>query len=232
MASSKSSQTTRNIVMSLLALWSIVSLIIIVVWATSPDLKSASQCRAELQAQKEKSKGESEVCAKNKTALEEMVKDVRANLTQQISEIERLQQHLNHTNRSLDDCRQEKVILCGNITVLENEIDSHKAIEANLTSEITLHQEQIEVLQENLTQASLKWESCTARHSAAESQRIAAESQTKACESSKLYLQKQIQRCKKCEAPGPEMLDDGVATPQNSILALGMVLCVSLHLIL
>uniref|UniRef100_A0AAY5L3T2 Uncharacterized protein n=1 Tax=Esox lucius TaxID=8010 RepID=A0AAY5L3T2_ESOLU len=154
MASSKSSQTTRNIVMSLLALWSIVSLIIIVVWATSPDLKSASQCRAELQAQKEKSKGESEVCAKNKTALEEMVKDVRANLTQQISEIERLQQHLNHTNRSLDDCRQEKVILCGNITVLENEIDSHKAIEANLTSEITLHQGSI--VNEERCQGELK----------------------------------------------------------------------------
>lgn len=52
--------------------------------------------------------------------------------------------------------------------------------------------EHIELLHENLTQASHKWASCVALHSAAESQRIAAESQTKACESSKLYLQKQL----------------------------------------
>ncbi|CAB1324571.1 unnamed protein product [Coregonus sp. 'balchen'] len=231
MASSKSSQTTRNIVIACLALWSVISLIIIVVWATSPDMKSASQCRAELQTLTEKHEGARVVYAKNKAALEEMVEEGRANQTRQLRETERLLERLGQTNVSLDDCRQENVILGGNITVLEKEIGMHKEIEANLTSEIMLNQEHIEFLQENLTQASHKWESCVALHSAAESRRIAAESQTKACESSKLYLQKQLQRCKKEDHHSFEFLDDGVAAPQTSILALAVVLCVSLHLI-
>ncbi|KAM9479781.1 uncharacterized protein ACWYII_006786 isoform 1-T1 [Salvelinus alpinus] len=231
MASSKSSQTTRNIVIACLALWSVISLIIIVVWATSPDMKSASQCRAELQTLTEKHEGARVVYAKNKAALEEMVEEGHANQTRQLRETERLLERLGQTNVSLDDCRQENVILGGNITVLEKEIEMHKEIEANLTSEITLNQEHIELLQENLTQASHKWASCVALHSAAESQRIAAESQTKACESSKLYLQKQLQKCKRDSGHASELLDDGGAAPQTSILALAVVLCVSLQLI-
>ncbi|KAL1023217.1 hypothetical protein UPYG_G00037870 [Umbra pygmaea] len=233
MASSKSSQTIRNLVIFLLALWSVISLIIIVVWATSPDLKGASQCRAELQTLTEKSEDAKEVYAKNKVALEEMVEEGRTNQTRQLREIQRVLERLGHTNLTLDDCRQENVILVGNITVLEKEIEMYKAIEANLTSQITLHQENIELLQENVTQVCHNLESCKALHSAAESQRIAAQSQTKACESSKQYLQKQLQRCKKDEfSEESERLKGGVATGQNSILALGLVLCISVLLIL
>ena len=52
--------------------------------------------------------------------------------------------------------------------------------------------EHIKFLQDNLTQTSHKWESCEALYSAVESQRIAAESQAKDCESNKQYLQKQL----------------------------------------
>lgn len=112
MASSKSSQTTRNIVIACLALWSVISLIIIVVWATSPDMKSASQCRAELQTLTEKHEGARVVYAKNKAALEEMVEEGHANQTRQLRETERLLEHLGQTNVSLDDCRQENVSVC------------------------------------------------------------------------------------------------------------------------
>ncbi|CAB1314157.1 unnamed protein product [Coregonus sp. 'balchen'] len=223
------SQIICKIVIACLALWSIISLIIIVVWATSPNMKSASQCRADLQKLTEKHEGARVVYAKNKQALEEMVEEGRANQTQQLMEMERFLKHLGKTNMSLVDCQQESVILRGNITVLEKEIEMHKEIEENLTSEITLHQEHIKFLQENLTQASHKWEACKVLRSAAERQRIAAESQAKACESSKLYLQKQLQRCK--ENHHDEPLNGGVAAPQSSILALAIVLFVGLHLI-
>lgn len=42
--SSKSSGTCCNLVMALLTLWSMVSLIVIVVWATSPHMKGLAQC--------------------------------------------------------------------------------------------------------------------------------------------------------------------------------------------
>lgn len=42
--SSKSSGTCCNLVMALLTLWSMVSLIVIVVWATSPHMKGVAQC--------------------------------------------------------------------------------------------------------------------------------------------------------------------------------------------
>lgn len=109
MASSKSSQITRNIVIACLALWSVISLIIIVVWATSPDMKSASQCRTELQSQTEKLKGDKVVWDKNKVALEKIVNEGRENQTQQRREIDALLEHLGQINVTRDDCRQENV---------------------------------------------------------------------------------------------------------------------------
>ncbi|XP_046892889.1 uncharacterized protein si:ch211-1a19.3 [Hypomesus transpacificus] len=232
MGNSKSSQTTRNIIIALLALWSVISLIIIVVWATTPDMKNIKECQARLQKVTVELEGAKVVFEKNKVALEEMVEESRANLTRQRQEIDRLLERLGNTNTSLDDCRLENVNLNLNITVLENEIEKHKEMEANLTDVIKLHKDNIENLQENLTQASHQMTSCQALNSAAESQKLAAESQTKACESSKLYIQKQLLKCRK-EANGEhsEYADDGCVTPRTSILALAVVLCTCLHLI-
>ncbi|KAJ8374763.1 hypothetical protein SKAU_G00053430 [Synaphobranchus kaupii] len=204
MAGSKSSQTTRNVVIALLALWSVISLIIIVVWATSPDLKSASQCRAELQAVTEKVEGAKVVWAKDKKALEELVEQGWENQTILNTELSLLVVKLEETNRSLGDCEQENVLLNGNITVLENQIEEYEIIEANLTSEITLQKDHIDSLKFNLTQIYHQFESSEALRSAAESQQKAAESQKKACDSGKHYLQKQLQRCN--ESPGPVLL--------------------------
>lgn len=108
-ASSKSSQTAKNVAIALLALWSIISLIVIVVWATSPDLKSSAQCRKELQDATEKLEGAKVVWSKNKVALEELVEAGREVQARQKAEILLLLGHLNATNATLEECRQENV---------------------------------------------------------------------------------------------------------------------------
>lgn len=108
-AASKSSQKVKNVVIALLALWSIISLIVIVVWATSPDMKGAAQCRAELQEVTEKMEGAKVVYNKNKEALERMVLEERRKTDQQRAENLVLLGQLNTTNVTLEECRQENV---------------------------------------------------------------------------------------------------------------------------
>lgn len=108
-AASKSSQKVKNVVIALLALWSIISLIVIVVWATSPGMKGAPQCRAELQEVTEKMEGAKVVYNKNKEALEMMVSEERRKTDQQRTENLVLLGQLNTTNATLEECRQENV---------------------------------------------------------------------------------------------------------------------------
>lgn len=230
MASSKSSQTTRNIVIALLALWSVISLIIIVVWATSPDLKSANQCRAELQAVTEKTEGAKVVWAKDRAALEELVRQGWENQTALSDAVALLTATLNDTNASLIECEREKDLMSQNITALEKEIEEHKQYEANLTSEITLQKEQIEQLELNLTQTSHYIVSCEALRSAAVSQQKAAESQKKACESGSNHIQKQLQQCK-ASSPSPSK-DTKNRTPSLYASPLVLFVCaIALHLL-
>lgn len=107
--SSKSSQTVKNVVMAVLALWSVISLIVIVVWATSPDLKPSAQCRTELQEVSEKLQGDRLEWTKDKTALEEKVLEEREKVEQQKSEIQLLHRRLDATSVSLEQCQHEKV---------------------------------------------------------------------------------------------------------------------------
>lgn len=108
-ASSKSSQKAKNIVLALLALWSIISLITIVVWATSPSPKPTTQCHDELQDITEKLEGSRVVWNKNKQALEDKVLEEKDKVKQQKVEILLLHERLNATNASLEECLQEKV---------------------------------------------------------------------------------------------------------------------------
>lgn len=108
-ANPKSSQKVKNGVIALLALWSIISLIVIVVWATSPDLKGAAQCRSELQEATEKLEGAKVVYNKNKEALERMVEEEREKLAQQRAEYLLLLGQLNATNATLEECQRENV---------------------------------------------------------------------------------------------------------------------------
>uniref|UniRef100_A0AAQ5X6N9 Uncharacterized protein n=1 Tax=Amphiprion ocellaris TaxID=80972 RepID=A0AAQ5X6N9_AMPOC len=230
-ASPKSSQTAKNLLIGVLTLWSIISLIVIVVWATSPDLKGSAQCRAELQEATEKLEGA-------KVALEEMVEEEREKYARQQAEILVLLGHLNTTNATLEECRQENVVLNGNITVLQEDIEQLRQKEANLTAQISLQEEHIEALEHNVTQAVHQTESCFSLKAAAHSQMVAAQTQTKACESNQQYLQKQLQKCKTAESEVPKQTQQQASTPPASaasplagIPALTLLICSSLHLI-
>ncbi|XP_054458134.1 uncharacterized protein si:ch211-1a19.3 [Anoplopoma fimbria] len=203
-ASSKSSGTAKNVAIALLALWSIVSLVVIVVWATSPDLKSSTACRAELQEMTEKMEGARVVFSKNKVSLEEMVKEARAEQERQRAHVVLLLGHLNATNATLEECRQENAVLNGNISVLQQRVEQLLQTEANLTAQISLQDDHIEALQQNLTQAGHQRESCFSLKAAAESQMLAAQSQTRACESRQQYLHKQLVKCKDVDSEAPQ----------------------------
>lgn len=105
----KSPEKAKNVVIALLALWSIISLVIIVVWATSPDLKSSAQCRAELQEVTEKLEGAKVVFNKNKVALEEKVLEAREEQDRQRDRILLLLGRLNATNVTVEECLQRTV---------------------------------------------------------------------------------------------------------------------------
>lgn len=240
-AASKSSQTAKNVVIALLALWSIISLIVIVVWATSPDLKSSAQCRAELQETTEKLEGAKVVHKKNMVALEEMVEAAREEQARQKAEILLLLGHINATNITLEECRQENVVLNGNISVLQETVEQLRETEANLSALISLQEDHIEALQLNVTQAGHETESCFSLKAAAESQMLAAQSQTRGCQSQQQYLQKQLQKCKDVDTEAPQdkqQQDDtsstpkpGSASPLSGIPALMLLVCSALHLI-
>ncbi|KAL6469245.1 hypothetical protein MHYP_G00227690 [Metynnis hypsauchen] len=234
MASSKSSQTTRNIIIACLALWSIISLITIVVWATSPDMKGASQCRAELQALQSTFDTEKEVWAKDRLALEEMVIHGRVNQTNLLSRVDQLKDQLKQLNLSLEACQQENAALNANITSLENDIEFHKAIEANLTAQISQQQDLIENLQLNLTQVVSDLASCSAQTKAAQHLQIAAEKQQQACQTRNQHLDKQLTKCKQQSKTDPthgsQSKNDGPPGPTSGI-AMVMIVCISLLLI-
>ncbi|XP_015458825.3 uncharacterized protein si:ch211-1a19.3 [Astyanax mexicanus] len=233
MTSSKSSQTTRNIVITCLALWSVISLIIIVVWATSPDLKGASQCRAELQALQKTFDEEKAVWGKDREALENMVREGWHNQSVLQENVNLLMEQLKELNLTLETCFQNNTNLKENITLLEKDIEVHKAIEANLTAEISQRQDLIENLQLNLTQTVSELESCNKLHKAAMLLQTAAEKQKDACQTRRQYLEKQLMKCQNTiqssHNHGTEAGNDGPPGPQSG---LAMVVIVGISLLL
>ncbi|TRY93780.1 hypothetical protein DNTS_002875 [Danionella cerebrum] len=204
MTSSKSSQTTRNIVIACLALWSIISLIIIVVWATSPEMKGASQCQTEMQALRDKYEGAKVLWGKDRKALEELVRQGWRNQTVLLMQIDQHKEQIVFLNSSLNVSLLENAVLNVNITMLENKIEENKLIEGNLTAEISLQKDQIEALEHNLTLKAQELASCEALHLASKQLQTAAEKQKQACETTKQYLQKQLAKCKEADHPEKE----------------------------
>ncbi|KAL3047841.1 hypothetical protein OYC64_021915 [Pagothenia borchgrevinki] len=234
-AASKSSQTAKNVVLALLALWSVVSLIIIVVWATSPDLKSSALCRAELQEVTEKLEGAKVVYGKNKVALEEQLAETREQRDVLRADLLVMGGRLNATNATLEECRLENVVLNWNISALQEKVELLRQTKTNLTAQIVLQEDHIEALQQNVTEAGHQRESCFSLRAAAESQMLAAQSQTRACESREQYLLKQLQKCKEVESEAPQQEQAGGASSApptlSGIPALMLLLCSALHLI-
>lgn len=74
MARSNSAQNACNWIMALLALWSMVSLIIILVWATWPPLAGVTQCREAQRALIEKMEGAKVMKEKEQAVLKSALK--------------------------------------------------------------------------------------------------------------------------------------------------------------
>ncbi|XP_008404574.1 uncharacterized protein LOC103463152 [Poecilia reticulata] len=237
---SKNSNNVQKVVMGLLALWSIVSIIIIVVWATSPDLKGSAQCRAELREATEKLEGAKVVFNKDRQALEEKTLKAVEEQERLKADILLLLGRLNAANVTLEECRLKNVVLAGNVTALLDDVWLLQQREANLTERLGLQEEHIEALQQNLTQAFHEAESCFSLKTAAENQKSAAQSLTKVCESKRQYLEKQLQKCKAAESETPQVNQAGsssssspnsAAAPLAGIPALTLLICAALHLI-
>ncbi|XP_053490171.1 uncharacterized protein si:ch211-1a19.3 isoform X2 [Ictalurus furcatus] len=119
-------------------------------------------------------------------------------------------------------------MLNDNITRLKDEIELHKAIEANLTANITQQQDTIELLQHNLTQTAFELGMCTDLRKAALNLQTAAEKQTQGCQSSKQFLQKQLEKCK--SLPQTSSQNDGPPGPRSGAVLVGL-LCISFLLV-
>ncbi|KAL4634803.1 hypothetical protein GN956_G14345 [Arapaima gigas] len=196
MATSKSSQTACKVIVGFLALWFIISLVTIIVWATSPDMKNATQCRAELRATNEKLEGAKVMCEKDRKAMEEHLETCWNNNTALSQLVEGVKKNLRETNASLSDCRREKVILAGEIAALQNLTEMLNSTVGNLSAEVLQLQENVEGLEANLTQTSHLMQSYEALLVAAQNQQKAAEKQKIACDVRNEHLDSQLSRCK------------------------------------
>ncbi|KAM4739788.1 uncharacterized protein FYW61_004119 [Anableps anableps] len=238
--SSKNSNKVQKVVIGLLAIWSIISIIIIVVWATSPDLKGSAQCRAELRELTEKLEGTKVVFSKDKAALEKQVLEAREKMDRLREDILLLLGRLNATNVTLEECQQKNDVLTENVTALQEDVRLLQQREANLTKQLRQQEEHIEVVQLNLTQAVHQTESCNSLKAASVSQMLAAQSQTKVCESKQKYLEKLLQKCKAAELEAARVNPAGssastpfnaATTPLAGIPELTLLICAALHLI-
>lgn len=89
--------------MALLALWSMVSLIVIVVWATWPPLAGVTQCRAAQQALIEKMEGAKVMKEKEQEVLKSALKLSLENQTKMQEELGSLLESHRKTNASLTE---------------------------------------------------------------------------------------------------------------------------------
>uniref|UniRef100_A0A3B4DLY8 Uncharacterized protein n=1 Tax=Pygocentrus nattereri TaxID=42514 RepID=A0A3B4DLY8_PYGNA len=166
-------------VVALLALWSMVSLVVVVVWASWPPRVGLQGCRSGLRGLEEKVEGARVVKEKEFRALERELEQSRDNQSRLQLEIELILQSLRLTNTSLTHGLLEQAVLKENLTALE--------------SEVAVLETQIFALQMNLTTEEHQLDSCMALGDAARSQQVAAESQRKACESRSRYLNRHLE---------------------------------------
>ncbi|XP_076151882.1 uncharacterized protein LOC143135034 [Alosa pseudoharengus] len=194
--SSKSSQNTCNFLLAFLALWSMTSLVVIIVWATWPYMRSLSQCEAARQTAVEKIEGARVVREKDEGVLRAQLSSSSENQTALRRELGIIMERLRETNVSLMDSLQEKEALKENITTLKSDVEMHMTLQKNVSSVLVWQEAHIDTLQANLTWSLHQWDSCNALISAAKSQQVAAESQNKACKSTTAYISKQLNACR------------------------------------
>ncbi|XP_028834146.1 uncharacterized protein LOC114789172 [Denticeps clupeoides] len=196
MARSKSSRSTCNFFLAFLVLWSTISLIVIVVWVTWPQLKSVGQCKAAQQAVVEKTEGAKVVRAQERELLQNQIRLGQENRTRLQNELAVIMATLRESHASLLESQQTNVALKENMTALEKEIDSCQRIQETLSAKGTEQEAHIDMGRANLTWTLLQLDSCFASNKAAVAHEEATKVQTRACQSGNALLLKQLNACK------------------------------------
>ncbi|XP_061680762.1 uncharacterized protein si:ch211-1a19.3 [Syngnathoides biaculeatus] len=183
----------------LLALWAVISLVVIVVWSTSPDLKSSARCRQDLRETREKNLGAEALWAQDRDELEERLRVARERHERQEAALAALAQRLHAANRTLEECRAHQAVLMANISVLQEEAELMQQTQLNLTNRLKLQEDHVEVLEHNLTQSGHRAAACSSLKAAADNRADAAQTQTRACEADRDFLRKQLVKCQEAQ---------------------------------
>lgn len=182
--------------MAFLTLWSMVSLVVIIVWSTWPYMRSLTQCQAARQAAVEKSEGARVMREKERRELQETLDIGYENQTKLHRDLELILEKLRETNSSLTNSLQEREFLSENFTALRRDVDMHRGLQKNLSSTVKMQEVHSDALEANLTWSGHHWNSCNALLSAAINNQAAAESLNRACMSASGFLLKQLRACK------------------------------------
>lgn len=109
MARSSTSQKARNWMLALLTLWSTISLIVIVVWATWPPFASVTQCKTAQQALMEKMEGAKVMKEKEEEVLKSELQLSLENQTRLNKELDYILEIHKQINTSLTESLQLQV---------------------------------------------------------------------------------------------------------------------------
>ncbi|MCJ8731908.1 hypothetical protein PDJAM_G00204630 [Pangasius djambal] len=172
-----------------------VSVVVIVVWATWTPRAGAGQCEARRHALLENAEGARVVWERERQTSERERALSTDTQTQLQREIHSITHTITHTNQMLTHHLHTQAVLRENLTALQNEVQQYKRAVAKLTTEHTHCTELIEELQVNLSREQHQLDSCSSLCDAVRSRYAAAESQRKACEIHTNYLHTQVEKC-------------------------------------
>ncbi|CAN9500840.1 unnamed protein product [Ophioblennius macclurei] len=211
-----SSCSGQNVALAVLSIWSLASLITIVVWSTSPDLKGSARCRTDLRQAAVELEGQRAVWGNERAELERQLEASRAEqeLLQQRAIL--LLKEQERSNATLEECQQLTMLLQGNISALLDEREVQRQQLANLSALIVVQEERVLFLEHNATQALMATAACERLHAAAQHQAAAAVTQTKACRAHQDFLQHRLVACKTAEADAPQTQQELQPSPTPS----------------
>ncbi|XP_049587525.1 uncharacterized protein si:ch211-1a19.3 [Syngnathus scovelli] len=216
-ATSKSGKTGSGTKAALvvLALWSVISLVVIVVWSTSPDLKSSARCRQDLRESQEKILGAEVLCVQDKDELEQRLAEAHQRLRHQEAALALLDQRLRHANQTLDACYTREAVLMANMSVVREGAELLQRAQLNLTNQLQRQEDHAEAMQHNLTQSDHLVAVCSNLKAAADNHAAAAHIQTRACEAKQEFLRKQLVKCQKVAAEASPPPQQNPAPPES-----------------
>ncbi|KAM9501498.1 uncharacterized protein Hap1MRO34_011556 [Clarias gariepinus] len=182
-------------VAAVLALWSMVSVVVIMVWATWAPRAGAGRCEAQWRALLENMEGARVMWERERQTAErerQLSTDTQTRLQR---EIHTLTHTITHTNLTLSRHLRTQVVMRENLSALHDEVQQSKHVVDKLTTEHTHRTALIEELQVNLSHDQHQLDSCSSLCDAARSRYAAAWSQRQACEIHTKYLHTQLEKC-------------------------------------